>query len=293
MHDHYDDQGNSRTYFGQINSPYISMGSTAEQWAAGVGHYDSAWSAQSKVEMYRRAQGLDPYTGLTKEAAAHYWANSGTGIGFGIFKWLFIIGVIFAILAASSGLWKEAKPFIGTAADKIETWGLAIAIDGQRLAPFSAYGKYIPKKSASPSTPPAEINEKAKKLFAPHKRLSDKVVAYWGPAAWACLSENLACLDQAGALEESYRDIRLLGLLYLDLARRKGSPDAAADIGLYVMTKGSPMGKDAGLALYHWDRGVKENPKAIRADILLNKAKESVWARSTASIAAFLREDIW
>ena len=162
MHDYYDEFGQSRTYSGGVNSPSPAMGNPGEQAAAGVGHLDSPNSAQAKVAAMRRARGLDPYTGLTKEGAAAYWSHSGPS-PVRILAWAALLVLALAALA-SPAVWEKGLVARAAAASAIEAWGLERAIDGEEYAPFSAYGKYLPKSGPSEASP-AEINAKAQSLF--------------------------------------------------------------------------------------------------------------------------------
>lgn len=286
MHDYYDEFGQSRTYSGGVNSPSPAMGNPGEQAAAGVGHLDSPNSAQAKVAALRRARGLDPYTGLTKEGAAAYWSHSGPS-PVRILAWAALLVLALAALA-SPAVWEKALIARASAASAIEAWGLEMALDGEEYAPFSAYGKYLPKSGPSEASP-AEINAKAQSLFAASRRpLPDKTIAYWGSAAWKCMSENPRCLQEASARGKSRTDIRMMGLLFLGGAGAKGSPDAAADIGLYLMTDGAPTGKEPRLAMALWEKAARENPKAARARRLLEKAKGSLWASQAARLARLI-----
>lgn len=298
FHDHYDAMGNSRTSTGQINSPYSHMGSTAEQWAAGVGEYDSSLGASLKVEAYRRANGLDIYTGapLSTHHGAYLGPDTPRGTSAGALKFLkraFLLVLLASALLAAPALWRESAEQRFALADVIEGFVVEKAIEGEKTAPFSAYAQYVPKKRAPSSTAPAEINAKAKKLFASRKPPSDKTIAYWGSNAWECLSENPLCLEQAGVRGKGARDIRLLGLLFLDMARRKGSPDAGADAGLFLMSEKSQRGKDPASALSLWRAHAKENPKAVRAQRLLDQVQSSPWASYAERASRLLRFGLW
>lgn len=299
MSDYIDEWGNPRTSTGQIQAPILGLGSTSEQWASGVTHEDHPLIAQMKVRNRREAWGLDPYSGLPKPLpAGDYYPSSGDAGASGdsgagalkfILRALLVGALLYGAVIGSASLWVAGHKQRIALAKSIDGFVAEKAIEGEKYAPFSAYAKYVPKKRAPASKTPEEINAQARKLLASRKPLSDKRIAYWGSTAWECLSENPLCLQQAGVRGEDMHDIRMLGLRFLDMARKKGSPDAAADIGLYLLSDAAPAGKDMTSALWQWDRAAKENPKAVRAQRLLDQVQRSPLASGAAKATTLLR----
>lgn len=66
--------------------------------------------------------------------------------------------------------------------------------------------------------------------------------------------------------------MRLLGFLFLDYAQRKGSRNASSDMGLYLLSRGAPGGRDlfsASNASHYWKKGVTLNSGDERSRRLL------------------------
>jgi hypothetical protein len=285
-----DDQGHFRTDSGQFGSGFMQanvVGSTAEQLRANVGHVDSLATAQAKVHSMRSAAGLDPFTGRPR-TPLNYMGPTRTGR---VVKWLFLFWLLLMAGTIAYSAWKTSswRQEYRTATHVVEAWGLKKSIGDERIAGVAVYEKYASKGWATYDIPPLELNEKAKQLLAGDMRVLDKAIGYWGPAAWKCLSENPNCLQQAGVLDKGGRDIRRLGLEFLEFARKRGSPDAAADIGLYLLYEGTTNGPATKLALRIWSEGVKENPEAIRAKRLLELARDSQWPAFSSTAAGLMR----
>lgn len=278
----YDKYGQYRHSDGTVSSPHLGTGNRSEQRLAGVNEWDSPIGIESKVRSFREAHGMDPYTGVSKYPSA----SGGAWVGSVFLKWAFLLVVVLA----SVMLWERSESQRLAFAVAIEAWGLDKALAGEDFAPLSAYKEYIPKKAAV-DVSPKDLNAKAKELFASPGRATDRAIAHWGPAAWSCLRENPICIADAGARERDARDIRLLGLMFLEIAKRKGSPDAGADIGLYMMSKDAPLGKDPRLAKAHWANCLYDNRNAKRCARLLGRAT-SPWAIITAKVASFIRASV-
>lgn len=310
---YYDDQGNSRNDDGTVASYGLHQGTQGEQICAGVSHWDTPASAQCKVWNYRESWGLDPYTGVPKPPPpppvfyGGYSPPSGysdsarpgsSGSALGFLGSLFLVVLLFMAAAIGLVAWQGGVAEREAWAAKAEAWALGRAVASEEFAPISAYAAYGPKGSppalSAKESDPGALAKKAKALLSGKKgkrRVSDKDLSKWGFAAWACLSRNPGCLGAAEAAGNDPERLRALGLLFLDYASRKGSPDADADFGLYVVQQGGPMGKDPYLALDRWRKGA-ENPNASRSRDLLEMLKsDSPWAMAGRYASAILRSN--
>lgn len=210
----------------------------------------------------------------------------------------FLVVLLFMAVAVGLVVWQGGAAERAAYAAKVEAWALARAVAPAEFAPISAYAAFGPQGAppvfSAKEFEPGAVAKKAKALLSGKKgkrRVSDKDMAKWGFAAWACLSRNPGCLGAAQASGNDPERLRALGLLFLDYASRKGSPDADADFGLYMAGPGGPMGKDPRLARERWSKGA-ENPEGSRSRDLLEASRTSLWIAAGHYTAAILRSDL-
>lgn len=168
--------------------------------------------------------------------------------------------------------------------------GFDIAFAGESLSPFSNYEKYVPMK-AKLDFSPREIQEKALQIIPKKGKPSDQKIALWGAAAWKCITTKTYCLESAGSTNFQMRDMRLLGFFFLEYSQRQGSPYAAADIGLFLLSWDAPGGRDifaVSKANYWWTMGLERNPNDERLKKLLLTLNESPWLKYSNLAANWL-----
>jgi hypothetical protein len=281
--------GQERRDDGTISSHHLSMGTHSEQWAAGVNEWDGPFSAEAKVRAYRQNHGFDPATG-----APLYFSSGSGGAGAGtIFRVIALLFFLLVVPLVGVGVWKISGQERLHLANQIEAWSFGKAIEGEQFAPIANYAPYAAVDAPVAMSPP-DLAEKATSLRSKRKdkSVSDKTLAKWGYASWVCLSENPGCLKSARFAEKGATDLRLLGLLFLDYAQRKGSPDAGADLGLYLAGTDAPRGKDPWAAQGRWASAAEANPEAVRAKALLETAESSLWSIGGRNAATILRAGI-
>lgn len=276
-----DNDGNQRGSDGTFLSnsagnPNLNKLNREAQNAAGINHFDNAYTAQVKLGEHEHKRALSHIS-----MGGSVWAAP-------IFLLLvFVVWVVVDDNAVSS-IKQGTKALQENISYQSKLSAIEMAYKGQEFAPWGSYEKLMPSNHGKTlSLPPRELAAALQHAY--FKPISDSERYLLRAAAWKCILENTKhCFNEAKA--GSPEAILDAALEFLSIESDKGNPEAIADFGLfYIWLPSEDSGKffDAWvrgqdtayrsidylkLARAAWNTGLQKNPNATRAKKLLENS---------------------
>lgn len=252
---HGDDYDSNRNSGGQITNHTTS--SVGEQWSAGVNHNDSYTTADNKIETYRRANNLNPYTGVPLPPPI-YVGGSGGFMGSGgssqlpshgggdgeswfgaALKGLFMALIFWpAVVAIVLGAIAAAAVFAGRSMDAPT---LAAQVAGREFALYqlTPLSKLFPEKVLATPVDPAGFvsamragtNKTAKSQTARLRQLQGQ--------AYRCMFQP-GCRAEVARVDPFIGQTlpRIAGGFLVELAKA-GNEDATRDLCFFAIKAGT------------------------------------------------------
>lgn len=306
----YEDQyGYNRTSMGQFENWGAAGGAnTGEQALAGVGMYDSAWSAQLKVEQARRINGQDPLTGvyLPKETSTNPYLSGrygGSGLGSsgsgaaardesqifavlcGVFKAVVLWPIAVALSIVSIGL---IAVFVGRAVDGPSLAAKAAREEFANYQPAPLAARFTPKDLAAPIDPAALA--KGLRAHKPDAKADPKQLR-----AAALMAQSYRCMFQDGCRlglakfePEAAARLPYVAAGFLAPLAAKGDASAARDMCLFTIKMGVGY-QDAHMAMLNCTHAVIASKQSAAAKETLERLSNS-WAMKKAQAYIFADE---
>lgn len=283
---------------------YTGAGLIGEQAVSGVGWNDNAMTAMFKVQNYRAASGLDPFTGAPKPVVYPTYPHvSGGGGGFSGSSWspksapverdegqiLQILGHLVMWVVVWPALIALAIGAALYGAKTIDGSGLATRAASTEFASFklNAPSAFLPAKDlATPINPKAllaEFHTPLPSKKADPKRLhSQNLLA----KAYQCVTQPGCRADMAKLDAVAADNLPYVAAGFFVPLIAKGDERAARDMCMLPLMAGSSY-RDALVARTTCSQAMRANPKSWAAQAAFDKLDGS-WSMSLAKAYGFI-----